>query len=69
MKMKCTKCGIREIDSKYMVDRDTGYCKECAELLHLGTSREAQKIDQGIPRTTDADEDDKGELLEEDETV
>lgn len=59
MKMKCTKCGIKEADPKYIVERDTAYCSECASLLRLGTSREALKMDQGIPRSSAEDDEAK----------
>jgi hypothetical protein len=48
-KVRCTKCGIREANPQYTVDRDTAFCAECASLLRLGTSREALKMEQGIP--------------------
>lgn len=39
----CTKCCINPVDSGYMVDRDTGYCMECALVLGLGHTREARQ--------------------------
>ena len=56
IKIRCTKCGIREADPKYSVDRETAFCADCAELLRLGTSREALKMEQGVPHTADMDE-------------
>ncbi len=55
IKIRCTKCSIREADPKYSVDRETAFCTECAELLRLGTSREALKMEQGVPHTVEVE--------------
>jgi hypothetical protein len=39
----CTKCCINPVDTGFMVDRDTGYCEECAIVLGLGHTREARQ--------------------------
>lgn len=39
----CTKCCINPVEPGYMVDRDTGYCAECAVVLGLGHTREARQ--------------------------
>jgi hypothetical protein len=39
----CTKCCINPVDPSFMVDRDTGYCTECAIVLGLGHTREARQ--------------------------
>jgi hypothetical protein len=39
----CTKCCINPVDPNFMVDRDTGYCSECAVVLGLGHTREARQ--------------------------
>jgi hypothetical protein len=39
----CTKCCINPVDPGFMVDRDTGYCTECALVLGLGHTREARQ--------------------------
>ncbi|MEK7393797.1 MAG: hypothetical protein AAB214_14655, partial [Fibrobacterota bacterium] len=39
----CTKCCINPVEPGYMVDRDTGYCMECALVLGLGHTREARQ--------------------------
>jgi len=39
----CTKCCINPVDPSFMVDRDTGYCAECAVVLGLGHTREARQ--------------------------
>jgi len=39
----CTKCCINPVDPSFMVDRDTGYCTECAVVLGLGHTREARQ--------------------------
>lgn len=40
--MVCTKCCIMPVDDAFIVDRDTGYCTECALMLGLGHTREAR---------------------------
>jgi late competence protein required for DNA uptake (superfamily II DNA/RNA helicase) len=65
MKVRCTKCGVNEVNSEFIVDRDTGYCRECATLLRLGTSREAIKMEQGIPRTHQDDDKEPAEEVSE----
>ncbi len=40
--MICTKCGLNPVDEAYIVDRDTAYCADCADMLGLGHSREAR---------------------------
>ncbi|HSQ41020.1 MAG TPA: hypothetical protein VLM37_01930 [Fibrobacteraceae bacterium] len=39
----CTKCGINPVSPEFRVDKDLGYCEECAEILRLGQSKEARK--------------------------
>jgi len=39
----CTKCCINPVDPSFMVERDTGYCTECALVLGLGHTREARQ--------------------------
>jgi hypothetical protein len=64
MRSRCTKCGVRPPDPKYTIDRDTAFCHECATLLRLGTSREALKMEQGIPRSSIVEDDHEEEINE-----
>ena len=42
---KCTKCGIADAIEEFTIDKELAYCGECAELLHLGETKEARKLD------------------------
>ncbi len=41
----CTKCGINVVSVRFTIDKELGYCDDCAEILHLGETKEARKID------------------------
>jgi hypothetical protein len=41
----CTKCGINVVSDRFTIDKELGYCDDCAEILHLGETKEARKID------------------------
>ena len=41
----CTKCGINQVSERFTIDKELGYCDDCAEILHLGETKEARKID------------------------
>lgn len=41
----CTKCGVAPAVEKFTIDKELAYCAECAELLHLGETKEARKLD------------------------
>lgn len=41
----CTKCGVRPVLAEYRVDKDLGYCEECAKMLGLGHTKEARRLD------------------------
>lgn len=41
----CTKCGINHVSERFTIDKELGYCDDCAEILHLGETKEARKID------------------------
>lgn len=43
----CTKCGLFPVDAQFRIDRELGYCQYCAEVLHLGESKEARNFDIG----------------------
>lgn len=65
IKIRCTKCAIREADPDFTIDKDTAFCSECATLLKLGTSREALKMEQGVPHNAAIGDDDEEEAIEE----
>ena len=54
----CTKCCINPVEPGYMVDRDTGYCLECALVLGLGHTREArqQNFHPSLMKSEDGEE-------------
>jgi hypothetical protein len=62
----CIKCGIRPVSPNFVVDKDLGYCEECAELLHLETPQE-----QLVPDYQDGpgDEDDDISALMKDDDI
>jgi hypothetical protein len=44
----CTKCGIFPVAEMYTIDRNLGYCEECASILRLGETKEAKTFEFGI---------------------
>lgn len=40
----CTKCCRNPVAPEFRVDKDLGYCEECAEILGLGSSKEARHL-------------------------
>lgn len=77
----CTKCGSNHVSPDFRVDRDLGFCEECAAMLRLGETKEARKVDyqmslmrkdalgEDTPRSrsdSDDDSDDDMEIDEED---
>jgi hypothetical protein len=70
----CTKCGVQVVSMEFRVDKDLGYCEECADILRLGQSKEARKSDYQMslkkrdPLAADADEPDaEGGTVDDDE--
>ena len=62
----CTKCCRNLVSPEYRVDKDLGYCEECAEILGLGLSKEARHINYqakllGTDSLDEARDDDFGE--------
>jgi hypothetical protein len=66
----CTKCGVNVVAPEFTIDKYLGYCFECADLLNLGNTKEARKVDyqmslmrkglqDGDTPSTDDDEDDE----------
>ena len=41
----CTKCGINAVSPRFTIDRELGYCDGCAEILHLGETKEARRME------------------------
>jgi len=66
----CTKCGINQVSERFTIDKELGYCDDCAEILHLGETKEARKVDfhpslmkkDGEPAAESAEEDEDGEV-------
>ncbi|MBF0433226.1 MAG: hypothetical protein HQK83_18240, partial [Fibrobacteria bacterium] len=42
---KCTKCGINDAVEEFTIDKELAYCADCADLLQLGQTKEARKLD------------------------
>ncbi|NLO24091.1 MAG: hypothetical protein GX116_07175, partial [Fibrobacter sp.] len=62
----CTKCCVNIVAPEYRVDKDMGYCEECAAILGLGFSKEARHVQYNIKKSTDNDDLDDVEPSEED---
>lgn len=62
----CTKCGVAHVSMEFRVDKDLGYCEECAEILRLGQSKEARKSDyqMSLQRRDPLATDEEGETEE-----
>ena len=63
----CTKCCINPVEPGYMVDRDTGYCLECALVLGLGHTREArqQNFHPSLMKAEEGEEPAEADVAEE----
>src|SRR5690606_19630056 len=46
----CTKCGINVVSERYMIDRELGYCEDCADILHLGETKEARRMEFSLAK-------------------
>lgn len=44
----CTKCGIFPVSEMYVIDRNLGFCDDCAILLRLGETKEAKTFEFGL---------------------
>src|SRR5690606_13799497 len=44
----CTKCGINAVTPRFTIDRELGYCEGCAEILHLGETKEARRMESSL---------------------
>ena len=41
----CTKCGISVVIPRFTIDRELGYCEGCADILRLGATKEARRME------------------------
>ncbi len=41
----CTKCGINAVAERFTIDRELGYCLDCADILRLGATKEARRME------------------------
>jgi hypothetical protein len=41
----CTKCGINQVVDRFIIDKELGYCGDCADILRLGETKEARKME------------------------
>ena len=62
----CTKCCVNIVSPEFRVDKDLGYCEECALLLGLGFTKEARKVDyqMGLMGGDSLDEDQEDDIKE-----
>jgi len=69
----CTKCGRNPVSIEYRVDKDLGYCEDCADILRLGQSKEARKSDYQMslmrkdPLATDDEDEVEGDGVDDEE--
>jgi hypothetical protein len=52
----CTKCGINAVTPRFTIDRELGYCEICAEILHLGETKEARRMEISLAAKKEEDE-------------
>ncbi len=52
----CTKCGINAVSPRFTIDRDLGYCDLCAEILRLGETKEARRMEVSLGVKKEEDE-------------
>jgi len=41
----CTKCGINSVAVRFTLDKELGYCDDCAKILRLGESKESRRME------------------------
>ena len=63
----CTKCGINEVTPRFTIDRELGYCELCAEILRLGETKEARRMEVSL--AAKKDDTTEGAASEEEEAV
>lgn len=49
----CTKCGINAVTPRFTIDRELGYCEGCAEILRLGETKEARRMEFNLAARKD----------------
>lgn len=52
----CTKCGINVVVPRFTIDRELGYCESCAEILRLGETKEAKRMEFNLAVKKEGDE-------------
>lgn len=57
----CTRCCINYVSPEFRVDKDLGYCEECATILKLGQSKEARQTEYNMNFARGDDEDEEDE--------
>lgn len=62
----CTKCGINAVAPRFTIDRELAYCEICAEILHLGETKEAKRMELNLSSNKAEDE---GSANGDEETV
>ncbi|HEX2612858.1 MAG TPA: hypothetical protein VHO02_04630 [Fibrobacteria bacterium] len=60
----CTKCGINAVAPRFTIDRELGYCDSCAEILRLGETKEAKRMEFSL-----AVKKDEGEAAESEDAA
>ena len=55
----CTRCCINTVSPEFRVDKDMGYCEECASILKLGMSKEARQTEYSLNFAKDEDQDEE----------
>ena len=61
----CTKCGINAVAPRFTIDRELGYCDACAEILHLGETKEARRMEFNLSlKKDDPEADAEGGAIE-----
>lgn len=48
----CTKCGFNVVSPRFTLDRELGYCDGCAEILRLGNTKEARRMEINTANAT-----------------
>lgn len=55
----CTRCCINVVSPEFRVDKDMGYCEECASILKLGMSKEARQTEYSLNFAREEDDQDE----------
>ncbi len=57
----CTKCGINVVTPRFTIDRELGYCEICAEILRLGETKEAKRMEFNLSLKKEGEGSESGE--------